>query len=33
MSILTGVLTYLAGGITGILLTCILQASRGDDDK
>nr|DAG80997.1 MAG TPA: Protein of unknown function (DUF3789) [Caudoviricetes sp.] len=33
MSILTGVLTYLAGGITGVLLMCILQASREDDDK
>jgi hypothetical protein len=33
MSILTGILTYLAGGITGVLLMCILQASREDDDK
>ena len=33
MSVLTGILTYLAGGITGVLLMCIFQASREDDDK
>lgn len=33
MSILIDVLMYLAGGITGALLMCILQACREDDDK
>lgn len=33
MNIFIDILMYFAGGITGVLLMCILQASREDDDR
>ncbi len=33
MNIFIDILMYFAGGVTGVLLMCILQASKEDDDK
>lgn len=33
MSILIDVLMYIAGGITGALLMCIVQVCKEDDEK